>query len=95
MGEAKRRAEARVAVIIGGKSCRSCEYVNFGESDRKWYCSLYPPTPFFVPQKLPNGTITPVVISTFPPVDPDRPCGQYLRSEEKAAREIAQAKPAA
>lgn len=72
--------------IIGGKTCRSCEFKLVVAQNI--FCRRYPPTTLIVPQSMPDGKIVPSVQSAFPPVNPDNPCGEYRRNDLYAADEL-------
>lgn len=95
MGEAarKRQHERKItAMIIGSKSCRSCEFLS--RKDGQMYCCRYPPTPFCVMQPNGQGGMTANIIAAYPPVNPDMPCGEYKRNEINAAEELLEASTA-
>jgi hypothetical protein len=73
-------------MIIGGKTCRSCEhrYVLNGVV----FCHRYPPVVLLVPMPGSNGQLQPGYQSAFPAVDPSMPCGEYKRSEAFARDEV-------
>jgi hypothetical protein len=73
--------------IIGGRSCRSCQHRRI--SGQEIFCYRYPPTTHVVPVPGRDGKPTFGFQSVYPAVNPDAPCGEYLRSEVFAAEEAA------
>lgn len=75
------------ARIIGGRSCRTCEFSR--QENSVVFCLRYPPQVTAVVLPAPNGQGVGVrVDSNYPPVNPDWPCGEYRRSEARAMDEI-------
>lgn len=86
-------------MIIGGRSCRSCQYVH--KFNNVLYCTFDPPQVFVLPLRDAaqnvvvdrQGMAVMSPQSTYPQVNPAIPCGQYKRSEANAATEIEEAAP--
>lgn len=74
-----------MAAIIGSKSCRSCGY--FLKFNGGLHCRRYPPTAFPVASQTPEGMQI-RIHSSYPPINPDQPCGEYLRNEMLAREEL-------
>jgi len=80
-----------MTALIGGKSCRSCEFILIvGKGGL--FCRRHPPMAFGIAMPGPQGPVL-TVHSSYPPVNPDMPCGEYQRSELNAAAELSEAKP--
>lgn len=79
-----------MTAIIGGKSCRSCEFILM-LGNNQLFCRRYPPTPFAIPVPGPGGKMALTVNSSYPPVNPAQPCGEYQRSEANAEAELREA----
>jgi len=80
-----------MTAIIGGKSCRSCEFmVLIGKGI---FCRRYPPMAFGLVTPGPQGRPAFTVQSSYPPVNPELPCGEYQRSELNAGAELRGARP--
>lgn len=77
--------------LIGGRTCRSCEYSRRLDPSPKGplHCMRYPPQVFALAVPTPQGSSV-QVNSTYPTVNPDLPCGEYRRSEVRAMDELAQ-----
>jgi hypothetical protein len=75
-------------MLIGAKSCRSCEHRLLKGSSV--FCRRYPPQTFVTIQSSPNGPVT-TPMSWYPPVNPDEPCGEYKRNDMNAREELGQA----
>lgn len=75
--------------LIGAKSCRSCEYrlKAQGEPD-VLMCRRYPPQVIGVVIPTSSGVQT-AVNAFYPQVNPEWPCGEYVRSPANAAEELA------
>lgn len=87
MGEAKRKRiedEMNVA-LIGGKSCRSCEHRI--KMNGIMFCRRYPPQVIQVMRDTPTGPQL-AMNASYPPINPDIPCGEYERSDVNAAEEV-------
>lgn len=76
-------------MIIGGKTCRSCEYRYI--LNGTVFCHRFPPQVLLVPMPGPNGQMQPGFQSAFPAVDPSMICGEYRRSEAMANEEVSTA----
>ena len=73
-----------MAALIGSKTCHSCEHIM--RLQNNLHCRRYPPVPFM----LINGAEA-RIISSYPPVQPEMPCGEYKRNEINAAVEMHEA----
>lgn len=88
MGEAKRknRIEDEVnTMLIGGKSCYSCEWRI--KTGGQTFCRRFPPQVVNMMQSTPMGPQMGLGAS-YPPINPTIPCGEYSRSEVFAAEEV-------
>lgn len=75
-----------MTALIGSKSCRSCEHIL--KFNGGLFCRRNPPTVIPIIQAGPNGAPQALVHSSYPPVNPDQPCGEYLRNDILAAEEL-------
>lgn len=78
-------------MIIGGKSCHSCEFSL--ALQRLTFCTRFPPQVYVAPINTPTGPV-PGLQASYPPVNPELPCGEYRRNELKAGQQISQARNA-
>ena len=79
-----------MVALIGAKSCRSCEFRGkfaAGTAPAEaLFCRRYPPQVFAV-----MGPKGPMMNATYPTVNADIPCGEYVRSETHALEEMREA----
>lgn len=65
------------SIIRRGRSCHQCRH---SAEENGLVCRRYPPqvTVLMVPAPPPRvGQMMPQPFATFPPIDPDRPCGEW------------------
>ena len=88
MGEAKIKTRENMAMqnLIGGKSCRSCEFRL--KLHTKLHCRRYPPQNIGGLAPGERGQPVTLFVSSYPETNPDLPCGEYRRSELHAAEEL-------
>ncbi len=89
MGEAARKraiTESEMTLLIGSKSCRSCEWRL--KMHGKLFCRLNPPQNIGGVVPGPRGEPVTVFVSSYPEVNADVPCGQYQRNHEYANEEM-------
>jgi hypothetical protein len=85
MGEARRKLQSNEkenAMLIGGRSCHSCEFRY--KIARSVFCTRYPPQAYLAPG--PQGQ--PQLSASYPPVNPAIPCGEYRRNEAFAVADL-------
>ncbi len=86
-GDYGRAGRQAPQMIIGGKTCRSCEYRRVANG--VVFCHRFPPQVMIVPMRDSAGAVSPGFQSVYPAVDPAMPCGEYRRSETFANEEVA------
>lgn len=70
-------AEARNEEQGAGRpKCATCVHF-FRENPQAGHCRRHPPTPFHMPQKTAMGAIQMLLQSSWPPVTPERWCGEH------------------
>lgn len=68
--------------LIGQRDCKSCEHfalINGGP-----FCTRFPPQAFMI-QQVVSGSKEPQIafINTYPPINPEIPCGEYKHNERR------------
>jgi hypothetical protein len=94
MGEAIRRREQgaiEMVGLIGAKSCRNCEFrLKLPQQPAVLMCRRYPPQVVVMPIPDPRANGQWGVNGFYPHVNPDWPCGEYVRSDSGVAEELAE-----
>ena len=92
MGESARKrliGEIEMSGLIGAKSCRSCEYrLKVAQQPGVLMCRRYPPTVVTMPIPDPRANGQWGVNGFYPQVNPDWPCGEYVRNAQNVAEEL-------
>ena len=95
MGEAGRRMaiiKGEMSMLIGAKSCHSCEFnLKTPDAPKVVMCRRYPPQVVTMPMPGPRGEASWGVNGFYPQVRPEWPCGEYKRNELNALEEIREA----